>query len=79
MVAGLVGLEPTIFRLTGGSLYHLSFRPFFGGRGGTRTPKVSRRQIYSLLNQPIAQLSQFRKGEDGSVDIPFYNWRYYDS
>jgi hypothetical protein len=24
--------------------------------GGTRTPKVERRQIYSLLSQPIAQL-----------------------
>ena len=50
----------------------------FVGEKGLEPPRLSR-QIYSLLSQPIAQLSQFRKGEDGSVDIPFYDWRYYDS
>ena len=66
-------------RINSTMLSQLSYLSICCGREGTRTPKVSRRQIYSLLSQPIAQLSQFRKGEDGSVDIPFYDWRYYDS
>lgn len=37
----VVGVEPTIFCLTGSSLYHLSFTRKFRGQGGIRTHVIS--------------------------------------
>lgn len=42
-------------------------------------PQCRKATDLQSAEQPIAQLSHFRKGEDGCVDIPFYDWLYSDS
>ena len=46
------------------------------GSRGIRTPNAKATDLQSA-ERPIAQYSQVRKEEDGSVDILFYDWRYF--
>lgn len=48
------------------------------GTDRTRTYELRREEIYSLRQLPLCDDPKVRKGEDGSVDISFYDWRYYD-
>mgnify|MGYP007004379948 CR=1 FL=1 len=48
------------------------------GTDRTRTYELRREEIYSLRQLPLCDDPKVRKGEDGSVDISFYDWHYYD-
>ena len=48
------------------------------GNDRTRTYELRREEIYSLRQLPLCDVPKIRKGEDGSVDISFYDWHYYD-
>ena len=48
------------------------------GTDRTRTYELRREEIYSLRQLPLCDDPKIRKGEDGSVDISFYDWHYYD-
>ena len=49
------------------------------GTDRTRTYELRREEIYSLQQLPLCDDPKVRKGEDGSVDISFYDWHYYGS
>jgi hypothetical protein len=46
------------------------------GSSWTRTNELERGKIYSLLPLPLGDTPKIRKGEDGCVDDPFYDWHY---
>ena len=48
------------------------------GTDRTRTYELRREGIYSPQQLPLCDDPKIRKGEDGSVDISFYDWHYYD-
>jgi hypothetical protein len=41
-------------------------------------PQCRKTDDLQSSEQPLLNTPKIRKGEDGSVDISFYDWRYYD-